>query len=49
MLLGIALVNDVESEIRRLLEHGVSLTGLSVHSANLDDLFLKLTGSSLRE
>ena len=41
--------NDVEEEVRRLLEHGISLTGLSVESANLDDLFLKTTGSSLRE
>jgi len=40
---------DVETEMRRLLEQQVSLTGLAIHSATLDDLFLKLTGSSLRE
>lgn len=40
---------DVEQDIRGFLTHGISLDGLSVHSANLDDLFLKLTGASLRE
>jgi len=40
---------DIERDIRQFLEHGISLDGLTVHSANLDDLFLKLTGASLRE
>lgn len=41
--------DSVETEIRRLLDHGVDLEGLSIHTADLDDLFLKLTGTSLRE
>jgi ABC-2 type transport system ATP-binding protein len=40
---------NVERDVRRILEHGISLAGLSVHAANLDDLFLKLTGATLRE
>jgi ABC-2 type transport system ATP-binding protein len=40
---------NVERDIRRILEHGISLDGLSVHAADLDDLFLKLTGATLRE
>ena len=47
---GIEIETDnVESELKSLLQQGISLTGLSIDSANLDDLFLKLTGSSLRE
>ncbi len=38
----------VDAEVRRLLERGVNLEGFSIHSADLDDLFLKLTGTSLR-
>lgn len=41
--------NDVEKTLALLLEEQVSLTGLHVKSPNLDDLFLKLTGHSLRE
>jgi ABC-2 type transport system ATP-binding protein len=41
--------NNVEGELKSLLQQGVSLAGLSIDSSNLDDLFLKLTGSSLRE
>ena len=40
--------DQVDREVGRLIAAGVSLEGLSVHSADLDDLFLKLTGSSLR-
>lgn len=40
---------DVESTIALLLAENVSLSGLHVKSPNLDDLFLKLTGHSLRE
>jgi ABC-2 type transport system ATP-binding protein len=39
----------VDRTVKDLLSHGVSLDGLSVHRPNLDDLFLELTGSSLRE
>jgi len=39
----------VEKTLTQLIEHSVSLEGLHVKSANLDDLFLKLTGYSLRD
>lgn len=40
---------DVEATIALLLAKNVSLSGLHVKSPNLDDLFLKLTGHSLRD
>lgn len=40
---------QVEKTLTLLIESKVSLEGLHVKSANLDDLFLKLTGHSLRE
>lgn len=40
---------QVESTLAMLMQEKVSLDGLHVKSANLDDLFLKLTGHSLRE
>jgi ABC-2 type transport system ATP-binding protein len=40
---------NVERTLAQLLEYQVSLDGLQVKSANLDDLFLHLTGHSLRE
>ena len=40
---------NVEKTLAMLLAQGISLEGLHVKSANLDDLFLKLTGHSLRE
>jgi len=40
---------EVEKTLTLLIENKVSLQGLHVKSANLDDLFLKLTGHSLRE
>ncbi len=40
---------NVEQTLSLLMEHRVSLDGLHVTSANLDDLFLKLTGHSLRD
>lgn len=39
----------VEQTISLLIKHRVPLDDLHVKSANLDDLFLKLTGHSLRE
>ncbi len=39
----------VEKTLSYLMSKQVSLTGLHVKSANLDDLFLKLTGHSLRD
>jgi len=40
--------NNVEQTMSLLMSHQVSLEGLQVKSANLDDLFLQLTGHSLR-
>ena len=40
---------NVESTLSLLMNNNVSLEGLHVKSANLDDLFLKLTGHSLLE
>ncbi|MEW6998458.1 ABC transporter ATP-binding protein [Colwelliaceae bacterium BS250] len=39
--------SNVEQTIKTLISSGASLTGLHIKSANLDDLFLKLTGHSL--
>ena len=39
---------NVEKTLSLLMNRGVSLDGLHVKSANLDDLFLKLTGHSLQ-
>lgn len=39
---------DADSTLRNLIYNGVHLNGLSIHAPNLEDLFLKLTGSSLR-
>ena len=38
---------DIEQTIRLLQAQQFSLEGLFIKSANLDDLFLKLTGHSL--
>ena len=40
--------SDVNLTIEALLARNISLTGLQVRSRNLDDLFLELTGKSLR-
>lgn len=40
---------DVEKTLSLLIDEGGSLENLRVKSANLEDLFLKLTGHSLRE
>jgi ABC-2 type transport system ATP-binding protein len=41
--------NNVEQTLSFLMQEKVSLEGLQVKSANLDDLFLKLTGHSIRD
>jgi len=41
--------SNVEQTLLMLIQNQVSLEGLHVKSANLDDLFLHLTGQSLRE
>lgn len=40
--------NTLDKSIKELLEANISLEGLSIHKPNLEDLFIKLTGSSLR-
>ena len=39
---------QLDETVRRLLTMELNLDGLSIHKPNLEDLFLKLTGSSLR-
>lgn len=39
---------SVEKTVAQLIEHNVRLDSLSVHPPSLEDLFLKLTGHSLR-
>jgi ABC-2 type transport system ATP-binding protein len=39
---------DVDSTIRTLLEHGVSLSRMNMRSWSLEDLFISLTGKDLR-
>ena len=39
--------SNVEQTLSLLMTNNVSLEGLHIKSANLDDLFLKLTGHSL--
>ena len=38
----------LDATMKRLLEANLSLDGLSIHKPDLEDLFIKLTGSSLR-
>ena len=40
---------DLDSSLKKLLAEGHDLTGMGIHKPNLDDLFIKLTGSTLRE
>ena len=40
---------NVEKTLTNLMASNISLEGLQVKSANLDDLFLKLTGHALIE
>ncbi len=41
--------NNIPEVISQLVEHNVDLTGMSVSSANLEDVFLRLTGRQLRD
>ena len=41
--------DNIEGTIATLLENKVSLQGMQVKSATLDDLFLKLTGHALHK
>jgi ABC-2 type transport system ATP-binding protein len=40
--------NKLDQSLKDLLAAQVNLEGLSIHKPNLEDLFIKLTGSSLR-
>lgn len=39
---------NLDETMKSLLAEGTDLTGLSIHKPDLEDLFIKLTGSSLR-
>ncbi|RKX97128.1 MAG: ABC transporter ATP-binding protein [Spirochaetes bacterium] len=39
---------DIDATLHHLIHHSIHLDGLTIHAPNLEDLFLKLTGSSLR-
>lgn len=39
---------NLDASMKQLLAEGADLTGLSIHKPDLEDLFIKLTGSSLR-
>ena len=39
---------NLDQTLKALLAEGVNLEGLSIHKPDLEDLFIKLTGSSLR-
>ncbi len=41
--------SDIDAVVKALLKMNVSLTGLVIEKPNLDDLFIKLTGASLRD
>jgi ABC-2 type transport system ATP-binding protein len=40
---------DVDTTLKKLLSCGVNLSEMAVHSANLEDVFLHLTGKKLRD
>jgi len=40
--------STLDASLKKLLAAHVDLEGLSIHKPNLEDLFIKLTGSSLR-
>ncbi len=46
---GVEIVSsNLDETLKRLLDAQMNLEGLSIHKPNLEDLFIKLTGSSLR-
>ncbi|MGM0673705.1 MAG: ABC transporter ATP-binding protein, partial [Spirochaetota bacterium] len=40
--------NNLDTTVKQLLENHRDLDGLNIHKPDLEDLFIKLTGSSLR-
>ncbi len=40
--------DNLDTTMKELLDTGLNLEGLSIHKPNLEDLFLKLTGTTLR-
>ena len=43
------VTSDIEHTLYQLREHNITLTGMTVHSPTLEDVFLKLTGRRLRD
>jgi hypothetical protein len=41
--------DTVHQGLKELIDRNIDLPGISVHSANLEDVFLRLTGKKLRE
>jgi hypothetical protein len=41
--------DEIHQGLTILMERNVDLQGISIHSANLEDVFLHLTGKKLRE
>lgn len=42
------ITSTMDRTIKQLLEANINIDGLSIHKPNLEDLFIKLTGSTLR-
>lgn len=40
--------SELEKSMKQLMSTGIDLSGLSIHKPNLEDLFIKMTGSTLR-
>ena len=40
--------NHIERSVRELIHKHIPIDGLSIHTPNLDDLFMKMTGTALR-
>jgi ABC-2 type transport system ATP-binding protein len=45
----IIYTDEIHRELTLLIEKNIDLCGVSIHSANLEDVFLHLTGKKLRE
>ncbi|WP_341750189.1 ATP-binding cassette domain-containing protein [Candidatus Tisiphia endosymbiont of Sialis lutaria] len=47
---GMAFINtnDISQVLKKMIDSGISLQGLRIRESNLEDLFLKLTGETIR-
>lgn len=43
------LTNDIKKTLQMLMQHHIDLSSLKIEKANLEDLFIKLTGHQLRQ